>query len=152
MQRELIIIQMVATKKLIKELFEKYNTLYFNNELPLCTFTTHSSFKKLGEFSFIKNKWSRNHMSYKTISITDCYDFKECELKHILIHEMIHYYIAYKFNKIEGNFDHGIEFITMMSQLNKKHNLKIRPIYNMVMDRAPGKSILLWWWYNKVIG
>ena len=30
---------MEITKKLLKQKFEEYNKLYFNNELPMCRFT-----------------------------------------------------------------------------------------------------------------
>jgi len=30
---------MTITKELLKQKFEEYNKLYFNNELPMCTFS-----------------------------------------------------------------------------------------------------------------
>ena len=30
---------MEITKELLKQKFEEYNKLYFNNELPMCTFS-----------------------------------------------------------------------------------------------------------------
>ena len=40
------------TKELIKELFKKYNTLYFDNELRLPRFTTYKGRRTYGVYSY----------------------------------------------------------------------------------------------------
>ena len=41
------------TKELIKELFKKYNTLYFDKELRLPRFTTYKGRRTYGVYSYI---------------------------------------------------------------------------------------------------
>ena len=143
---------MLVTKELIKRKFMQFNTQYFNNELPLCKFATMNSFKRFGQFSFNKNKWKKNKMTFKLLEVSDCYDYDEEILDYIIIHEMIHYYLAYKFHDFDENMKHGESFITFVNDFNKKNKTNITVEINKTLNRAPNKSKLKWWWYNKVIG
>ena len=60
--------------------------------------------------------------------MTYYFDFTEEMYRNVLVHEMIHYYIAY--NKIEDNKDHGVEFMKLAESLNSsfKRNEKASKI------------------------
>lgn len=143
---------MKVTPQKIEVLFKEYNKKYFNNQLPLCTFKTHSSFKKLGFFSCYQDTKDKKHFYGISISLTNSYDFEDDEVKHILLHEMIHLYLVHVKHAVDGNVDHGYLFIKTMRELNKKYKLDIKTQYTHIMKRAEGASRLLWWWYNKVVG
>ena len=143
---------MVANKKLIEKLFKEYNKQYFNNKLPICSFGTHHSFKMLGYFSCYKDLYRPGKFKNMRITISYCYDFSEDELKHILLHEMIHLYLVHTKSALDGNLDHGYLFTNTMREFNKKFGLNIQYNYNHVIKRAPAVSRLLWWWHNKVMG
>lgn len=115
---------MIITPKLLKEKFIEYNNIYFNSELPLCKFLTHESYKLLGKFSFRTNKWNKK-ITYKRLSISSLYDWEDIDLKNVIVHEMIHYYLAYKYHLIDGQLNHDKDFMNYAEKLNKEYGLKI---------------------------
>ena len=98
---------MLITKEIIKRKFMDFNSLYFNSELPLCSFGLLHSFKRFGQFSFNKNKWNKKKMTFILLEVSDYYDYDEHTLDMVILHEMIHYYLAYKFHDFEDNMSHG---------------------------------------------
>lgn len=143
---------MVATTQLIEKLYREYNKKYFNDELPTCSFCIHRSFRTLGFFTCRKRYCEPRKFYKMNISVTNCYDFTENELKYILLHEMLHVFLIHKNSIVEGNVDHGKIFIKTMKEFNKKHNLEIEVEYNHIMKKSKGSSWLLWWWHNKIMG
>lgn len=81
---------MEITKELLKQKFEEYNKLYFNNELKMCRFT----------YTYMRDMFGR-HMTYTTpkgekmghIWISKSIDLDEGMLRELLVHEMIHHYV-----------------------------------------------------------
>ena len=72
---------------------------------------------------FIFDPVKKGRIKHKKIYMTDYFDFTEEMYRNVLVHEMIHYYIAY--NKIEDNEDHGVEFMKLAESLNRKYGLSI---------------------------
>lgn len=108
----------------IPDIFRNCNRKYFNSELPTPKFGT---FKKKNTFARFSWRWNdkgkKCPIKKQTISFTECYDFDEKDFIDIMVHEMIHYYIA--INGIKDNKDHGKEFTKMMNNLNEKYGLNI---------------------------
>ena len=113
---------MKINKGLIKEKFNEYNKLYFNSELPKCEIRIKSAYRYYGLF---KCKFDEKYkkVTCKSITISDLYDYTEETLANILIHEMIHYYLAYK--HIDNELSHGDAFKKMANEMNEKYNMKI---------------------------
>lgn len=81
---------MEITKELLKQKFEEYYKLYFNNELKMCRFT----------YTYMRDMFGR-YMTYTTpkgekmghIWISKSIDLDEGMLRELLVHEMIHHYV-----------------------------------------------------------
>ena len=55
--------------------------------------------------------------------MTDYYDFTPKQFEDILVHEMIHYYLAYF--GLDKSCSHGCEFKKMAKRLNETYDLNI---------------------------
>ena len=86
---------MKINKALIKEKFNEYNKLYFNSELPKCEIKIKSAYRYYGLFE-CKYHEKYKKATFKTITISDLYDYTDENLKNILVHEMIHYFLIEK--------------------------------------------------------
>ena len=110
------------TKELIKELFKKYNTLYFDNELRLPRFTTYKGRRTYGVYSYKIDKKTKKPKNER-FAIANNVNWSEDTLRNIIVHEMIHCYIAQK--NIKDNRDHGKVFKQMMNDYNRHYGLNI---------------------------
>jgi len=54
---------------------------------------------------------------------SEYYDFDEETFRNLMVHEMIHYYLAW--NRIKTKKDHGKEFMEIANNLNEKYGLNI---------------------------
>jgi len=110
----------------IKSNFERFNKEYFGGELPLPKFSVGNARTRLGAMSY-KYRLKNGVRTYydHAIRMTNYYDIPECEFLNVLLHEMIHYYIAVR--HIKDTASHGAVFCRMMSQLNAKGwNIRVR--------------------------
>ena len=83
-----------------------------------------NSLKLLARFEYTRNpKKSKKSIRNQTIKISDCFDFPENVFIDLMVHEMIHYYIAW--NRIKDNKPHGKEFMRIANEMNEKHGLEI---------------------------
>ena len=117
---------MIADFNTVPMVFSECNKKYFNHELPTPSFDIINKLNILARFEYRKNKGkdkTKKPLSYKKILFSNCYDFDEKDFINILVHEMIHYYIAW--NNIKDNKDHGREFMRMATELNEKYGLNI---------------------------
>lgn len=141
---------MVVTEKIIKNKFNEYNKLYFNSELPKCKCKTIKSYKYLGYFSFRKNKWGRKKITCKTLEVSEYFDWDEKTLKNVIIHEMVHYYLAYKFHLIDEQLNHGKDFIEYINFLNGKYNLNITVTIDTNSLKLTSNASKFKWWLTKM--
>lgn len=117
---------MKATLQYARDKFRLFNGLYFSSELPEPTFALSAARTYLGQFSCRR---SRRWLSFRavpsdfTIRLSVRYDLSERELQSVLLHEMIHFYIAYK--GIRDTSAHGRVFRSMMDALNTCHGWSI---------------------------
>ena len=139
---------MIATAENMNENFKIYNKMYFEGKLPLPKFEVMHTYLKSGYFLFDPVKKGR--IRKKKIYMTDYFDFTEEMYRNILVHEMIHYYIAYY--KIKDNEDHGIEFMKIAENLNKKYGLSITKEIDASSFKSSEKASKISWFFVKLFG
>jgi hypothetical protein len=106
--------------------FTKYNNDYFGGVLPYPEFKIRKSYFTLGYFSC---NYDENYNLYNCVlEISNRYDYTEEQLRDIIVHEMIHYYLAY--TGIDVKMNHGKEFNKMARELNENFGLHITPTIN----------------------
>ena len=101
--------------------FHLYNFDYFGNKLPAPNFKVRHSYRTLGYFSCEYDL--DGNMFNQTIEVSDNYDYTESQLRDIVVHEMIHYYLAYM--GIDPQCHHGREFNKMADEFNRKYGMNI---------------------------
>ena len=107
------------TAQLLCTWFEIFNARYFDCELPKPHFVVNHARRMLGQFScrkIRKGLFRRYQMVDYTIKVSDFYKMEEHDYQSTLLHEMIHYYIAYK--GLRDSSAHGILFRQWMTRLN----------------------------------
>jgi hypothetical protein len=114
---------MEITKELLKQKFEEYNKLYFNNELPMCRFT----------YTYMRDVFGRYMTSITPkgkkmghIWISKSIDLDEEMLRELLVHEMIHHYVRTIDGVFfDGFFCHGRHFVRQVKRIKKQYGLDI---------------------------
>ena len=114
---------MIANYTTMYEMFTECNERYFNGSLPIPYLNTMNKLNILARFEYNKDKNGEHPIKWQEIKISDCYDYTEDDFREIMVHEMIHYYIAW--NGIKDNKEHGKEFLRISEEINKKYNLNI---------------------------
>jgi hypothetical protein len=120
--------------------FYFFNNDYFGGVLPFPELKIRHSYKTLGYFSCEYDE--DGNMFNQCIEISDNYDYTENQLRDIMVHEMIHYYLAYM--GIDTKCTHGSEFKKMANDLNKQHGMNITPTIDLTLYTIKkGKSNLM---------
>ena len=133
---------MIITEEIIADKFEEYNKTYFNYELPTPRFGLLKSYRTCGYFSCKKEKGKRR-VKQQQIDISVYYDWDEKDLRDIIVHEMVHYYLRY--NHIDDNVSHGEAFHAMAKEMNEKYGLNITERVNTLnFKRAPNAPKISW--------
>ena len=120
---------MIATVNFIRLSFEKFNDLMFDAVLPpVCIVLSKArTFVGKMEYKVIRDRDGNviGHSDY-ILKISSLFDFRQEELEDIIIHEMIHCYIA--FRNIKDSSVHGKTFRHMMEAINAEfgRNISIR--------------------------
>lgn len=111
---------MKANIKFVTEKFDVFNRQIFANELPMLPIRIGHARTALGGLACNKKKnlfGKTQYYNFRMI-ISDTIDLPQEELEDIIIHEMIHYFIAYK--QIQDTSAHGKLFMKMMNDINKR--------------------------------
>lgn len=112
---------MIATVPYVQERVEHFNRLCFGGVLPPIPVKLYRAKSYLGKVCY---KYRRGFfgriLSYEdfVLRISTFYDLDEAELEDIILHELIHYYIAYK--GIRDTSTHGREFRRLMKTINSQ--------------------------------
>ena len=115
---------MEITKELLKQKFEEYNKLYFNNELPMCTFSYNYMKDAFGRYT---THTKSNGRKIGHIWISKSIDLDEEMLRELLVHEMIHHYVRIIEGVFfDGFFCHGRHFVRQIKRIKKEHGLEIQ--------------------------
>ncbi|MBW4759295.1 SprT-like domain-containing protein [Prevotella denticola] len=101
------------------ERFNRYNTLIFDGRLPVPKLKWSRARTRLGQMA-CKRKTSLGRTKYYdyTISVSTYYELTEEQTDDVLIHEMIHYSIAY--TGLKDTSPHGVIFRSMMEKVNRR--------------------------------
>ncbi len=113
---------MEITTEIIVEKFRAYNRLYFNRELPMPQIRLLKSYRTCGYFS-CKKIIGRRMLRGQRLEISCYYDWQEDALRDVIVHEMIHYYLAVK--HIDNDLTHGEEFLKMAKEMNSRHGMNV---------------------------
>lgn len=115
---------MKANQETMVNTFWDCNRKYFDNLLPTPWFETINNTNVLGKFEHHKNsKNCKTPIRDQVIKMSDCFDYPEKDFVEIMVHEMIHYYIAW--NRIKDNKSHGRIFMQMANDIKKKYGLDV---------------------------
>lgn len=115
---------MALTIDILHAWFRQFNADYFGDELPVPRIALSKARTRLGTMSCRRvRKLLRWTYTDFTIRISTYYECSEREYQETLLHEMIHYYIAYK--NISDTSSHGKVFRQIMLQLNNEHGWNI---------------------------
>ena len=102
----------------LRQAFEHYNDLIFEGKLPVPKLKWSRAKTRLGQMACKrKTSWGRTKYYDFTISISNYYKLTKEEIDDVLIHEMIHYSIAY--TGLKDTSAHGIVFRGMMDKINR---------------------------------
>ena len=108
----------------LRQAFEHYNDLIFEGKLPVPKLKWSRAKTRLGQMACKrKTSWGRTKYYDFTISISNYYKLTKEEIDDVLIHEMIHYSIAY--TGLKDTSSHGIVFRGMMDKINRTFNRHI---------------------------
>lgn len=128
---------MEITVAYLQEAFRKYNEEIFGNALPMPNLRVSNAKRRLGSMHcHIQKTWRKTHRSF-TIVVSNYYDVPLSLIEDTLIHEMIHYEIAYK--KLKDTSAHGTLFRQRMDEINRKYHRNIT-ISKRMTDYAPRKN------------
>lgn len=106
---------MIATKSIVASKFRRFNREYFNNMLPTPIFKVRKSKDVIGLHRMVSYKYTLEKEHY--IIISSYYDMQENVLEDVILHEMIHYFIAIR--DLKDTEMHGVIFQHYMNEINK---------------------------------
>lgn len=106
-------------------MFAEFNALIFEGKLPQIPIYMSNAKGFLGKFVYRRKRSWLGGEKYcdMHLRINTRYDMSERELEDTIIHEMIHYYIAY--NNIKDSSAHGKVFRQMMADINQRFGREI---------------------------
>ena len=108
----------------IEKWFAVFNKDYFGGKLPLPDLALSKSKTRLGSMSCKHvTRFGRTKVYDFAIRISNYYDMTERQFQNVLLHEMIHYSIAYTGTK--DTSPHGVVFRGMADAMNKKYGWDI---------------------------
>lgn len=107
-----------TTFKLTK-LFRELNGKYFSNMLGDCTFEAVPYPFHTAACIRSRRKWTGGYTA--NIKFNSNIHWNAENIRQVLLHEMIHYYINVRLNR-NAFFSHGIRFLLVMLRINLCHN------------------------------
>lgn len=108
----------------LKAWFSQFNRIYFGGELPEPRLALSRARTRLGTMACRRVRHGlKTGLTNFTIRISTYYEQDERGYQTVLLHEMIHYYIAYK--RLRDDAPHGHLFRQMMATLNTRHGWNI---------------------------
>lgn len=138
---------MEVTVDIIRKKFKEYNKEFFNNELITPEIRLLKSYLTCGYFS-CKKIIGKRKLRGQRLEISCYYDWNENDLRNVIIHEMIHYYLAYK--HIDNELSHGEAFIKMSKEFNEKYDMNISEIVDIHNFKKLKKAPTLSWCFAKI--
>lgn len=112
------------TERDLLEKFTIFNHQYFGNELPTPRFKVINNLKNVGFFSCLVDK--RGNIDKPLIEISGSFHLTNYQLRRVMVHEMIHYYLAYK--GIDCDLTHGDAFMKMAEDFNSRYGIGVEDV------------------------
>ena len=138
---------MIADYNTMPRIFWECNRLYFDQSLPTPRFGMMKKLNTLARFEYQNNKKGEAPIKRQIILFSEYYDFDEETFKNLMVHEMIHYYLAW--NGVKTELDHGKEFMAIANELNEKYGLNVTKTLDASSftrtEQAP-KAKSFWQW------
>ena len=138
---------MIAHYNTMPRIFWECNRLYFDQSLPTPRFGMMKKLNTLARFEYQNNKKGKAPIKRQIILFSEYYDFDEETFKNLMVHEMIHYYLAW--NGVKTELDHGKEFMAIANELNEKYGLNVTKTLDASSftrtEQAP-KAKSFWQW------
>lgn len=112
--------EMIVTEEYARRKFREYNGLIFGGRLPEIAIQLSRSRKCAGMYvrSFERRGWRKVYTG-ESLRFSVVFDLEPAELDDVIIHEMIHYYIAWA--GIRDTGPHGREFLRIMNGINARY-------------------------------
>ena len=112
---------MIADVPFIQKSFDRFNALCFEGALPAVPIVLTKAGTFLGKMEYKSRRdffgIISSHYDYR-LKISTGFDLSQEELEDVVIHEMIHYYIAYR--NLRDSSAHGETFRRIMESINQK--------------------------------
>ncbi len=120
---------MIADIPYIKKKFREFNQQMFAGQLPDIPVYLSDAKTFLGSCTFKKRRLKNGKTEHYDFSlrINTRLDLPEREIEDTIIHEMIHYLIAYKY--LEDTSTHGPLFLQIMNNINKTYGRNLSVSY-----------------------
>lgn len=116
---------MTPTIPYIEDKVRTYNARYFDNSLPPIPVKLSNAKGFLGKLTYRTRRTlfgAQRHYDF-TLRINTRIDMDEALIEDTIIHELIHYYIAY--HDVRDTSTHGVRFREMMQRINHLDNRHI---------------------------
>ena len=137
-----------VTKELLAGRFQEYNRKYFGGALGRCRFL-YLNTDVFGKYIFQDNV--KDPAARSRIIIAKNVSWTEEALEEILVHEMVHMYVATILGKEhDGILGHGRRFRRECRRIKREHGLEIRihpyHLYRLRKDYLPKtwEKVVLW--------
>ena len=116
---------MMSEEESLTTKFNKYNDLIFSSKLPIPRLKWSRGKTRLGQNGMQKKAKLGDEQTFYdyTISVSRYYNLTEEQIDDVLIHEMIHYFIAYTGQR--DSSAHGTLFRSMMNDINQRFGRNI---------------------------
>ena len=110
----------------MEQWFTTFNEQYFDCVLPLPRLALSRSKTRLGSMSCkrVTRLLRGTKFSDFTIRLSNYYDLSERDFQNVLLHEMIHYHIAY--TGVKDTSPHGVVFRRKAEAFNRKYGWNIK--------------------------
>ena len=117
---------MIASVPFVQKTFDHFNALCFDGGLPAVPIVLTKAGTFLGKMEY-KSRYGlfgivSSHYDFR-LKISTGFDLPQEELEDVVIHEMIHYYIAYR--NLRDSSVHGETFRRIMDTINRKYGRHI---------------------------
>ena len=127
---------MIFTQSYAQEQFDCFNLLIWNGALPRIPLVIVRARSFLGKCCYCctRTLFSKGQARDFSIRLSGLYDLDEQTLQDVIIHEMIHYYMAW--SGIKDTSAHGEQFRSIMREINSRYGRNVSIRYK----KAPGEE------------
>ena len=132
---------MKPSLQFLQDRFSLFNSKIFGGRLPAVPISLCEATSFLGQHKSKLRTLSdgrREHFEHQ-LRFSVSFDLPERELEDVLIHEMIHYFIAY--NGLQDRSNHGPLFKAMMNSINEAHARNIRVSHRLSHAQIADASV-----------